>query len=322
MKIDCHVHIVGNGSGGSGCRLNIRSPYHQILARYMLSILDLPWSLLSGDLDRVYVQTLVRLVQGSSLDRVMILAHDFVHDSDGNSRPELGSFYVPNDYVLQLGRDHPEFIPAVSIHPARLDALDELNRCIEGGARMMKILPNCHNIDCSDKRYEKFWRRMAEARLPLLAHTGGELSVPVIDKALADPAVLTLPLECGVTVIAAHCGTSSLLLDPDYTGRFLEMLKRYPNLYGDSSALNTPFRSKHYSRLIAPEVRDRILHGSDLPIPVSPFWVFARGLISFKSFKKLRKEKNLLEMDYQIKRALGFGDPSFDRLAEILGLAG
>ena len=321
MKIDCHVHIVGNGSGGTGCRLNIRSPYHQILARYMLSILDLPWSLLNGELDQCYVQSLVRMVRESSLDRVMILAHDYVHDSDGKPRPELGSFYVPNEYVLQLGRDHPEFIPAASIHPARPDALDELDRCIAGGAKMIKILPNCHNIDCNDKRYEKFWRRMAEARLPLLAHTGGELSVPVINKALADPEVLNLPLECGVTVIAAHCATSSLLLDPDYTGKFLAMLKRHPNLYGDSSALNTPFRSKHYSRLLTSDVRDRIIHGSDLPIPVSAFWVFTRGLINFEKFKELRKVNNLLEMDYQIKRALGFSDRSFERLSEIIGLS-
>ena len=50
---------------------------------------------------------------------------------------------------------------------------------------------------------------MAEARLPLLAHTGGEHTVPVVNAALADPKLLRLPLECGVTVIAAHCATKS-----------------------------------------------------------------------------------------------------------------
>ena len=34
----------------------------------------------------------------------------------------------------RLAREHPEFLPAVSIHPARPDALQELERCIAEGA--------------------------------------------------------------------------------------------------------------------------------------------------------------------------------------------
>ena len=47
----------------------------------------------------------------------------------------------------------------------------------------MKCLPNCQNIDPSDARYRRFWERMAEARLPLLAHTGGEHTVPEVNRA-------------------------------------------------------------------------------------------------------------------------------------------
>ena len=56
----------------------------------------------------------------------------------------------------------------------------------------MKCLPNCQNIDFSDRRYRRFWERMAAARLPLLAHTGGEHTVPVINASLADPKLLIL----------------------------------------------------------------------------------------------------------------------------------
>lgn len=318
MKIDCHVHIVGNGSAGSGCRIFVRKVQHKILVRVMLGSLGLPPDLLDGDLDRVYAGLLLRWVRESSLDRIVILAMDYVHDEDGTRREDLGSFYVPNDYVLQLARENPaEFIPAVSIHPARADALDELDKCIAGGARVMKILPNCHNINCSDRRYEKFWRKMADARMPLLAHTGGELSLPVINKAYADPAVLTLPLECGVPVIAAHCATSSHPFDADYSEKFLGMLKKFPNLYGDSSALNTPFRSKHYRRLIDSGLAERIIHGSDIPIPVSPFWVYGRKLIDRQKYSEIKKIKNLLELDYQIKLALGFPERSFEALGNL-----
>ena len=72
-------------------------------------------------------------------------------------------------YVLRLANQHSEFLPAVSIHPARPDAMEELEKCLEGGAAMMKLLPNCHEVDCSDPRFRRFWERMAEAGLPLLA---------------------------------------------------------------------------------------------------------------------------------------------------------
>lgn len=57
---------------------------------------------------------------------------------------------------------------------------------------------------------------MAAAGLPLLAHTGGEHTVPQIDPKLADPATLTGALDRGVTVIAAHCATKSGTGDPDH----------------------------------------------------------------------------------------------------------
>ena len=132
-----------------------------------------------------------------------------VVQNDGRPLADEGAFYVPNDYVLALAGQHSEFIPAISIHPARPDALEELERCLNAGAAMLKILPNCQNIDCNDSRYKRFWERMAEAGLPLLAHTGGEHTLPVVRPDLAAPHTLKLPLECGVTVIAAHCGTAS-----------------------------------------------------------------------------------------------------------------
>ncbi len=93
---------------------------------------------------------------------------------------------------------------------------------------LMKCLPNCQNIDFSDRRFRQFWERMAEAGLPLLAHTGGEHTVPVINAALADPRLLRFPLECGVTVIAAHCATKSGAFDPDYFDAWVAMLARIP----------------------------------------------------------------------------------------------
>jgi predicted TIM-barrel fold metal-dependent hydrolase len=315
--IDMHVHIVGNGSGGTGCWMKLTG-LHRPMAWFMLRHIGLPISALAGDLDRIYVERLLDLVRTSSLGQIVILAHEKVYNDQGRFMEGVGSVYVPNDYVLKLAREHPEFLPAVSIHPARPDALEELERCLAAGAVMMKCLPNCQNINCNDRRYKKFWERMAEAKLPLLAHTGGEHTVPIVRKEYSDPRILELPLQCGVTVIAAHSATKSGLSDPDYFSVFTEMTKRFPNLYGDNSAFNTPFRGKHIPECIREPLADRMVHGSDFPVPIFGRWARMRGLISQTDFEKWERHPNILERDYQLKRAMGFPEQSFTRIGKLL----
>jgi len=315
--IDAHVHMVGNGSGGTGCWLRLgraRRPF----ARLMLRHVGLPGGALRGDLDRLYVDRLLEMVRSSSLSAAVILAHDQVYDEQGRLLKDEGIFYVPNEYVLRLSREHPELLPAVSIHPARPDAMDELERCLAGGAAMMKCLPNCHNINCNDRRFKGFWERMAEAGLPLLAHTGGEHTLPIIRKEYSDPRVLALPLECGVKVIAAHCATKSGLTDPEYFEIFKGMTRRFPNLYGDNSAFTVPIRGRHAPECAREPLVERILHGSDVPVPVFGHFPWLRGFLSWRDFRRWQQEPNVLERDYQFKRAMGFPAETFTRLWGLL----
>lgn len=315
--IDAHVHVVGNGSGGTGCWLRLKG-WHRVMASLMVRHVGLPPQSLTGDLDRLFVERLLELVQGSSLSAAVILAHDLVYDSRGNELKGVGSFYVPNDYVLGLADRHPEFIPAVSIHPARRDAHEELERCLARGAAVLKCLPNCHNIDCNDRQYTRFWETMAEAGLPLLAHTGGEHTVPVVREDLADPRVLELPLKCGVTVIAAHCATKSGLFDPDYFEVFAEMTRRYPNLYGDTSAFNVPIRGRHIPECLESPLVDRMVHGSDYPVPVHGHFAWLDGNIDWLSFRRWERCPNILERDLQLKRAMGFPADVFTRIHHLV----
>ena len=284
----------------------------------MLRQIGLPTSAMRGDLDRLYVERLLHLVRTSSLSAAAILAHDHVYDEAGNKMENVGSFYVPNDYILGLAKAHSEFLPAVSIHPARRDALEELNRCIAAGAVMMKCLPNCHNIDCGDRRFTKFWERMAEAGLPLLAHTGGEHTVPVVRKEFSNPKILELPLQCGVNVIAAHCATKSGLLDPEYFHIFAELTRRYPNLYGDNSAFNVPIRGRHVRKCIVDPLAGRILHGSDFPVPVHGHFAWLKGYVDWKTFRQWETHPNILERDYQLKLASGFSKAAATKIWELL----
>jgi uncharacterized protein len=315
--IDMHVHVVGNGTGGTGCWLRVNG-WHRPLAALMLRHIGLPAGAMTGDLDRLYVERLLALVRGSALGTAVILAQDNVRDAQGRVMAGVGSFYVPNDYVLALARTHSEFLPAVSIHPARSDALEELDRCVAAGAVMMKCLPNCQNIHCNDRRFTKFWERMAEFKLPLLAHTGGEHTLPVVRPEFASPLALSLPLECGVTVIAAHCGTKSGLFDPEYFHAFAEMTRRFPNLYGDTSAFNVPIRGRHVAACLNEPLASRMVHGSDFPVPVNGHFAWARGSISWSDFRRCQNHPNILERDYQLKRAMGFPPENFTRIGQLL----
>jgi predicted TIM-barrel fold metal-dependent hydrolase len=269
-------------------------------------------------LDRLYVERLLERVRESSFGHIVILAQDLVHDDAGKPMKEAGSFYVPNDYVLKLAKEHPEFLAAVSIHPGRADALEELDRCLAGGAVMMKCLPNCQNINCNDRRFTRFWERMAEAKLPLLAHTGGEHTMPVMQPNYADPRVLALPLECGVNVIAAHCGTKSGLFDPEYFHIFEGMTRRFENLYGDTSAFNVPLRGRHIKKCLSEPLAQRMVHGSDYPVPVHGHFAWMRGFVDWKSFRRWERHPNVLERDYQLKVAMGFSPETFTRIGRLL----
>jgi len=142
-----------------------------------------------------------------------------------------------------------------------------------------------------------------------------------MDAKLASPRVLTLPLEIGVTCIAAHAGTGMMLLDPDYFDVFVEMLAKYPNLYGDNSALaalNFRLRPSALRQMTSEPVASRILHGSDLPVPTSGFLPWAARMISTADYLESRRISNPIERDAWLKEKLGYDEATFTRAANIL----
>jgi predicted TIM-barrel fold metal-dependent hydrolase len=268
--------------------------------------------------DLAYEKKLIELIDQSSLDAVLLLAMDYPYDSDGNCLTEKAKFYVPNDHVINLSHKYSQILPACSIHPVRKDAIEELERCVEKGARVLKLLPNCHNVDCSDTRYKSFWERLSVLGLPFLAHTGGEFSVPVLDAKFADPRILRLPLECGVKVIAAHGAGKSGLWDPDYTNELLKMMDEFPNLFTDNSALASPNRWRTIPSLLDPKIQPRVIHGSDFPIPSGGFGPLIGKLLHLGDYYKSIRIKNPLERDVFIKKALGFKENTFTQLKKLI----
>ena len=316
--IDIHVHLIGNGLSGSGCR--VQSVWWQApFIRAMAHSIGLKTDRRSVDLDEAYVRLLVTWLDSSSLAGLVALACDDVHEENGVRRPDLSRLFVPNDYVFRVAKLEPRILPGISIHPARKDALDALDASVEAGAVLLKLLPCVQIVDPSLPKYRGFWKRMAELGLPLLAHTGGEFSLPTYRPELQDPNCLRVPLELGVKVIAAHCGAPALPWGKDYSLEFLRLRRTFPNLYGDISALSQPTHLKTLARLR--DDPERVLYGSDYPVMTSVVWSRMMRWVSEEDWYRIRRMKNPLERKLRLSKAQGFSDRIFNDVWNVLRMA-
>ena len=316
MKIDVHTHLAGVGSGGSGCWVSPkfrRSLIFRALGRIHGVRPDSP----TGDGD--WAARLAAHVRGSEMDRAVALGFDAVCDASGEPDLARSQMVIPAGWVFRVCREHPELLPGPSINPARRDALDRLEECIEHGAVLLKWLPATQGIDPADPAHRAFYRRMADARLPLLVHSGGsENTFAEVDPGLKDLAKIRLPLQEGVPVIVAHLAAPvPFRRDPDQTPLLRALMAEFPHLWTDNSGMNNPARSATLGRLASdPELAERTLHGSDFPVPSSPVWHLRR--LGARRVAELRRIRNPLQREVDIKRALGTPDEVLTRAAAVL----
>jgi predicted TIM-barrel fold metal-dependent hydrolase len=319
-RFDVHAHLAGIGTGGSGCRVSPafrRSLTFRALSRLHGMRADAP------DADAVWAARLAERVRASEVDYAVALGFDGVYDRDGAPDLARSQMMVPHDWVFLVCRRHPELLPGPSVNPHRRDALERLEECIEGGACLIKWLPATQGIDPADPAHRPFYRRMADAGLPLLVHSGGsENTFAEVDPGLKDLARIRLPLEMGVPVIVAHLAAPvPFRRDPDQTPLLRALMAEFPHLWTDNSGMNNPARSATLGRLAAdPELAARTLHGSDFPVPSSPVWHIRR--LGARRVAELRRIRNPLQREVAIKRALGTPDEVLTRAASVLpGLA-
>jgi hypothetical protein len=112
------------------------------------------------------------------------------------------------------------------------------------------------------------------------------------------------------------------LTDPEYFFALLKMFEQHPNLFGDLSAFNVPLRGQHIRECLRPGAVERMIHGSDYPVPVSGLWVWLRGFVGRAAWRESRQQTNVIERDYQLKVAMGFPPEVFTRGWELLRLEG
>ncbi len=306
---DCHVHLAALPDGANHCYISprmMRSPLFRFLLWKFGYDIKKP-----AQTNARYIEDLLAELRASRyVGRVVLLAMDGVYDASGKLDPQATEFLVSNDYVLEVARAHPEeFLAGVSINPQRADAADEVARC--AGAALVKALPNSQQFDPGDRRYIPFYRALAQHRLPLLSHVGYEFSLIGKDQSAGDPAKLRVALDEGTTVIAAHGCSCGLMFWEKFLGTFLDLVKTYRNFYADISALTLTNRLGMLLKLRRhPEVFDRLLFGTDYPLPV--LHVACWGRVGLGALGEMISTKNRFDRQYLVCSRLGLRFRSFD----------
>jgi uncharacterized protein len=314
--IDCHVHLAALPDGDNGCFISpklLRSP----LFRFLLWKQDLSEAH-PRETNRRYLEHLLTELRASKhVSKAVLLGMDGFYDRTGLLNLQHTDFLVGNDYVFETVRAYPDiFLAGPSINPQREDAIDEVHRCADAGAVLIKVLPNAQHFNPADQRYKPFYRALVQRKLPFLSHVGYEFSLIGRDQSLGDPDRLRLALEEGVTVIAAHACSYGLIFYERFLPTFLDLCRHYPNFYADISALTQPHRLKMLLHLRHhPELHSRLLFGTDYPLSV--FHVAAWGRVGFGRLWEMIRAKNRFDRQVEVCEGLNLGFRSFgDLLSE------
>ncbi|MHC4401572.1 MAG: amidohydrolase family protein [Planctomycetota bacterium] len=313
--LDIHVHLAGNGDAGSGCRLSTRFA-DRVVFKVLMRRMRV-WER-AQTFDEGYVLAVAELLRDSSLDKGAVMGLDAVYHRNGKPDWRNTHVYVPNDYVFEVVSRYPDvMVPCVSVNPDRADAIDELERCVEKGARGLKLLGPSQGIDLADKRHTEFFLRCAERNVVLIIHTGCEHTIPVLDNRLGHPGKLELALDQGCTVVACHCATNLPWENPKTLPEYLKLLRKYPNLWGDTAGLSWLVRSGDFRRLRRDDLAvERLVHGSDFPVP--PHALPFLPDIGLANLRRVRRIQNPLTKDLALKTALGVGQAAAERAYQLL----
>jgi predicted TIM-barrel fold metal-dependent hydrolase len=163
------------------------------------------------------------------------------------------AFRSANDRTLAYAaRSDGLFVPFVRLD-LEAGPLEEAVRCLDAGARGIKLHPRAQKFSVSDSRLRPVFELAAERRVPILIH-GGRGLPPISDHLAA------LIDECtGVQVIIAHAGIADMA---GLAGR----LGGVPGVYFDTSVWGA-IDLLDLFRQVSPE---QVLYASDYPYGRQP----------------------------------------------------
>ena len=327
--IDAHVHLLGHtapaGAWVGEQMLQLTNPLQHARYRFFLNASCVRHG---EDASRAFIERLVACHRATAPGfRLMVLAFDQVHDTAGRARPETTAFHVSDAYARTVAARYPgELEWAASVHPYRTDAVEALDAAAAGGALAVKWLPNAMGMDPASPRCDPFYEALARHRIPLLTHGGRERAVRGMGAdEFGNPLKLRRALDHGVRVIVAHCASfgSGVDLDAgaggpvvpnvDLFGRMMDEPRYERLLTGDISALMQSNRTAvALGKLLErTEWHDRLLNGSDYPLPGVPALfdlddLVGHGFLSREVVPVLEaiQDHNPLLFDFVLKRTV------------------
>ena len=162
-------------------------------------------------------------------------------------------FRAPNDRTLEFAaRSEGRLIPFV-----RLDLgegpIDEATRCLDLGARGIKLHPRAQKFLLDDERLAPVFAIAAERRVPILIH-GGRGLPPI-----ADDLARLVDTYPEAQLIIAHAGIADL-------GALMRHFAGKAGVYFDTSAWS-PIDLLDFYRQVSPE---QVLYASDFPYGQQP----------------------------------------------------
>jgi len=320
--IDWHVHVAGLGYGKSGAFINeeMRRNYR---FDFFLKWMQVTEEELEREGDQIVIKKLsANLAQSKYVDKAVVLAMDGVIDPATDEVDfEQTQIYVPNDYIARETAKYPNLLFGASINPNRSNSIEILETAVAQGAVLVKWIPSIMYIDPADERLISFYKKMAELNIPLLSHTGMEKSFANARDELADPLRLILPLQQGVTVIAAHISTTGESEGQDNFERILPLFAQYPNLYTDISSLTQINKLGYLAKALkVPGLTERMMYGTDWPLqyfPVFSPWYHVHR-IGIRDAWNTGRIHNVWDRDVKLKGAYGVPATVFTRAVGIL----
>ncbi len=295
--VDFHTHIIVIGTSVPDAFVNPKMRSGVNLERLKFLIYASAADIKNIDnADRESIDRLARLARGIKRHgKYRILAFDKHYNQDGSVNLAKTNMYIPNHYVVDLARQHPDiFLPVISVHPYRPDAVEELDKWAKAGVKYIKWLPNAMGMDPASKSVEPFYRKMKEHNMILLSHAGEEQAVEAEeDQQLGNPLRLRKPLDMGVRVIIAHAASLGTCEDLDSANgkkvdcfdlflRLMDEAKYRGLVFGEISAM------LQFNRLPVPistllkrqDLHSRLVNGSDYPLPAINALIRTRSLVS------------------------------------------
>ena len=166
-----------------------------------------------------------------------------------NDPERVPNYCVPNDRVLAWCEAAPDRLVPFCRLDLSADPIGEANRCLDRGARGIKLHPRAQKFDFGARGLDPVFAVAAERSVPILIHAGRGLP------AIADDLRLLVERHPQAQLILAH----GAIADLQHIGR---TLGNQPNVTYDTSVWSY---SDLRALLTTPVSPEQILWASDLP---------------------------------------------------------